>query len=82
MRILAELQGVDIKNMRYLSPDVQNELIHIMGNQVLRNIVSNIRKGKHYCIMADETSDVSNKEQMCLVLRWVNLRVAKFMILV
>lgn len=55
--------------MKYLAPVIQNELVDHMGFSVLASLKKEFHQRKYYSIMADETSDVSNKEQMCLVIR-------------
>ena len=58
---------------KYLSHDIINELINMMGNEVLRSIVSDIhQESKLFGIIADESSDISKKEQLTSVLRWVS----------
>lgn len=57
------------ETLKYTAPDAQNELLQIMGRMVQRDLLSEIQGRQLYSIMADETSDVSNVEQMCLVLR-------------
>ena len=47
----------------YTSPDVQNEVIKVMGLQVLRDIVSDLQDSPFLTIMVDETTDSSNREQ-------------------
>ena len=47
---------------RMASPSVQEEMIQLMANTVLRNVIQNV-KGNVFCaLMADETSGVRNKE--------------------
>ena len=43
-----------------------------MANSILREIASSIKSYKHFTIMIDETTDVINKEQCVLVMRWVH----------
>ena len=57
----------------YMSHGVVNEMITIMGNTLLRDILSSIRAAKWFSVMADETRDISNDEQMTVVIRWVDL---------
>ena len=38
---------------------------------ILRSIVKNIKKSSYYSIMADETTDIINKEQFVISIRWV-----------
>ena len=55
----------------YTSPDIQNEVIKLLGLQILRDIASNLQRSPFLTIMADETTDKSNQEQVTLFLRWV-----------
>ena len=48
---------------KYTGGDAQNEMIQIMALSVLRDIAQNIRNAVFYSIMADETTDISNREQ-------------------
>ena len=43
-----------------------------MALQVLREIASNLHNTLFYTIMADETTDSSNKEQFVVCFRWVD----------
>ena len=56
---------------KYTSPDVQNEILRIMALSILRDISSELA-GKWFTIMIDETTDVSNAEQMVFCLRYVD----------
>ena len=61
-----------IKDGKYLSHDIINELINLMGNEVLRSIVADIhQQSKLFSIISDESRDISNKEQFTCVLRWI-----------
>lgn len=62
------------KEGKYMSHEIINELIKLMGNTVLRNIIANIKSCEPcwYSIIADETMDVTCKEQMNVCIRYVN----------
>ena len=60
------------QQLKYTSPEVQNEFLSIMSAQILRNIAANIQRAVYYTVMVDETTDKSNKEQVVVVLRWVD----------
>lgn len=60
------------KNDKYTSPDIQNELLKIMVQMIVREISDNIRKSLYFALMADETTDVANKEQLVVCLRWID----------
>ena len=59
------------KNEKYTCAEVQNEKLQIMALSILRDISQNIKNSVYYSIMADETTDVSNRKQRVLVLRHV-----------
>ena len=56
---------------KFTSPEIQNELIYIMAQQILPLIVQRFQS-KYFTIMIDEATDVSNSEQVVIVLRWVD----------
>lgn len=58
------------KQVKFTSHDIQNEVLNIMANNVVRALLKSI-SGNIYSIMADEYTDVSNKEQLTFCLRWV-----------
>ena len=43
-----------------------------MSNLVLREMLTEIKSSDFYSIMADETSDSANAEQLVICLRWVD----------
>ena len=47
-------------------------MLEIMALQVLREIAQNVKSAVTYSILADESSDVSNKEQLVFCVRWVD----------
>ena len=60
------------KNATYLSPRSQNEIINVIGYDVIRaRIISEMKKARFYSIMADEAS-CHNVEHLPFCLRFVN----------
>ena len=55
----------------FICAEIQNELLQIMGLSVLRKVAGRLA-GQYYTIMADETTDISNTEQLVLCLRFVD----------
>ena len=43
-----------------------------MANTLVREILSSVKHARHYSIMADESRDIANKEQMTFVIGWVS----------
>ena len=58
------------KQGKFVTHEIQNEILTIMSNAVLRNLLKTIR-GNVYSIMSDEYTDIANKEQLTFCLRWV-----------
>ena len=47
----------------FTSPVIQNEMLEIMATTILRKLAHNLT-GKLFSIMVDETTDISNTEQL------------------
>ena len=60
------------KNAIYTSKTIQNQIIEIIGEHIRERILTEIKEAKYYSILCDEVSDVSNKEQVSIVLRFVD----------
>ena len=60
------------KNDTYTSKEIQNEIIKLMAHACLRQICAELQAAKYYTIMADETTDAGNKEQLVIVFRCVD----------
>ena len=59
------------KHFKYTSHEIQNELLCIMAQQVLRKVVPKLQSS-FFTIMIDETTDASNVEQVVIVIRNVD----------
>lgn len=58
------------KREKFCAPSIQNELLALMANQVSTEIAARISKSP-FSIIADETTDVSTAEQMCVAVRYI-----------
>ena len=61
-----------LSKREYISLDIVNELITTMGQCVLKSILAKVKEAMWYTIIADEATDVSHNEVMCISVRWVN----------
>ena len=61
-----------VDEKQYQSPEIVNELIQFMANDVLRKVLVNIREARWFGVMADECKDCSVIEQMAIIIRWVD----------
>ena len=57
-----------LKN-HYLSHAIVNEMITLMGNSLPHNLLTNVWEATWFSVMADETRDVSNHEQLAICIR-------------
>ena len=55
----------------YLSSTICDEIIELMGNEVLKLIVAEIKKAKYYSISVDSTPDRSHTDQLTFIIRYV-----------
>ena len=69
-----ELVKTWIAENRYTCHQTVNELITIMGQDLLRTLLAKMREEKPawFSVITDEATDVSNTEQLTLSIRWVN----------
>ena len=56
---------------QWTSPDVQNELLHILSDLTLDLILNDVRSSEYFGIIMDETSDISRAEQVSLCLSYL-----------
>ena len=55
-----------LNRSRYQSPEIINEIIE------LRSLLADIKAQPFYAIIADESRDISGREQFALSIRWVS----------
>lgn len=78
IRFKAESGDIDLqnhvfhgkKNATYLSPQVQNQLIYICGDVVRAELIKDVQHAAAYSILADESCDISGKEQLSIGVRF------------
>ena len=60
------------KNRSYISKTSQNKIIKCIGQVISEDLIEEIKESRYYSIIADEASDSSHKEQLSLVLRFID----------
>ena len=60
------------------SPETQNEILKIMALTLLRTIAAGIHESPYFTVMIDETTDITNKEQCTVCIRWVDKNLEVF----
>ncbi|KAK4558185.1 hypothetical protein RGQ29_007800 [Quercus rubra] len=58
-------------NAKYTSPTIQKEILHILASNVQNAIREEIVDAK-FCILVDESQDESKREQMAIILKFVD----------
>ncbi|XP_047103753.1 uncharacterized protein LOC124722651 [Schistocerca piceifrons] len=59
------------KGHHYLGKETKNQIINLIGSSITNNILLMMKSAKYYCIILDCTQDISNIEQMTVVVRFV-----------
>ena len=56
------------RNATYRSKTIQNQIVKILGDQILDSIIANVKDAKYFAIVADEAADKSNQTQLTMTL--------------
>ena len=64
MHIIQILDWLQKKKGKFTSHDTQNEILKLMALSVLREIAVSLQRTELYTIMADECTDIGNREQV------------------
>ena len=62
--------------MPHTSPEIQNSVLHIMGEMLRSQICVEIKKARVFSLLVDETKDASKIEQLAIVFRYVDIESA------
>ena len=62
----------DNKNATYHSKTIQNQLIQIMGDQILEGIIAKVQTAKFFAVSADEATDRGLQTQLTMTLHYVD----------
>ena len=63
-------------NAMYTSPDIQNQLLEVMGSLTRGKVCKAVQDATYYSLLGDETKDVSKVEQLAIVFRYVDVPTA------
>ena len=67
--VLEQHLSTAARNATYTSNTIQKQIISILADQVIQSIISRVKAAKWFSAIADEVTDVSNKEQLSIALR-------------
>lgn len=79
-RELLKLRSDDVENLRswfgrkrhYLSHDVQNEMLNLMSQHLLRRLLADVKKNAFYSVICDEVTDEARQQHLGISVRWVD----------
>ena len=60
------------RNAKYLSPEIQNEIVDILAQMVRDAHTTKIKEAEFFTIMVDGTTDKSNEEIQAFVVRYLD----------
>ena len=60
------------RNATYTSSIIQDKIIDILADQIRQKIIRKVQGAKWFSVVANKVTDISNKEQLSLVLRYVD----------
>lgn len=63
--------GSSGENATYLSPNIQNQIIGSCNKIILGKLVRDVNESGCFSLVADETTDISNVEQLSVCVRYV-----------
>ena len=66
------VEWVKKKTSKYTSAEMQNEILKLMALQVLQEVAASLLSTAFYTTMVDETTDISNCEQVVVCIHWVD----------
>ena len=59
-------------NAKYVHHDVQNEIINVMAEMIRKQLRDEVKDAEHFAILVDESKDISKKEQISVIVRYLN----------
>lgn len=68
---IRRITSTEIHN-NYLGKHIQNEIIQLLSDKIKRHILTELKRAKYYSIILDCTPDISHKEQMTVIFRFVS----------
>ena len=60
------------KNSLYTTPQIQNEVLLLLSQEVQKNILADIKRANFFTLIVDSTIDISRRDQMSLSVRFVS----------
>ena len=75
--VLSEHLQTAASNAVYTSKTIQNEITAICGNLIRQEILDSIKEAPFFLIIAAEATDIANKEQLSISIRFVKISLVR-----
>ena len=62
--VIGEHLATAARNATYTSSVIQNQLVYVLCHQIRQKILDKVKRATWYTVIADEVTDISNKEQL------------------
>lgn len=73
-KVLADLIKQPKRSVNYLSPQIQNELINLIANEIRKQIKDEIQTSPFVTLIFDTTQDIAKIDQLSIVFRYVTIK--------
>ncbi|XP_050516249.1 zinc finger MYM-type protein 1-like [Diabrotica virgifera virgifera] len=70
--VMAQVVSMPKGHTRYLSHDIQNQIINCMSSKLKGKLLENINKARFFSLIVDTTQDLGKKDQLSFVIRYTN----------
>ena len=70
--VLRDHLSTAARNATYTSNTIQNQIIQVLADQVRCHVINKVKEAKWFTVVADEVTDVANREQLSIVIRYVD----------
>jgi hypothetical protein len=71
--VFSKTRGRSDNRAKYTSPQIQNELIQLCGEQIRQELVDDCNKASWFAFIADEATDSATKEIESICVRFIDM---------
>jgi hypothetical protein len=71
--VMEQIVNLPSGSTNYLSPQIQNEMIHCLGETLLKSLVTKINISPFYSLLLDTTQDITKVDQLSIIIRYVHV---------
>ena len=73
-KVLKDLIDRPDKSLKYLSPQIQNQLIDMLAQRINIDIIDEIKSARIFSVIFDTIQDISKVDQLSQVIRYVTIK--------